>query len=168
ERHARCVPGRHHPDAITGTGLDGEAGSDRDDRRRPLRRAGDDGADHDRADDDDHGLDRHHDRLAVTRRRVAVLMGGRSSEHAISLASAQSVVDALDPERYEVVAVEIGHDGRWTIPPGQLASGHVPKGLGRGTVPETNSSQVPVPATSNEVAMTLGEVEVVLPILHGP
>jgi D-alanine-D-alanine ligase len=112
----------------------------------------------------------------VTRRRVAVLMGGRSSEHSISVASARSVVDALDPERYEVVEIEIARDGRWALPPGGG-----PKGLGpgleaspaqpappRGTVPDTNRPQLPVPATSNEVASTLSEVEVVLPILHGP
>ena len=120
------------------------------------------------------------------RRRVAVLMGGRSSEHAISLESAKSVIEGLDPERYDAVAVEIGRDGRWALP-----SGQVPKRLGpglgaapakppspgrkteappapQGTVPETNRPQLPVPATSTEVAATLGEVEVVLPILHGP
>jgi D-alanine-D-alanine ligase len=90
-------------------------------------------------------------------------MGGRSSEHAISLASAQSVVEALDPERYDVVTVEIGRDGRWALP-----SGHVLRSLVGGTVPGTNRPQLPVPATSSEVASALGEVEVVLPILHGP
>jgi D-alanine-D-alanine ligase len=106
----------------------------------------------------------------MTRRRVAVLMGGRSSEHPISLASAQSVIAALDPERYEVVAVEIGRDGRWS-----LGSGHVPKELvvatpGRNPVSDRARSrpQLPLPATSGAVAATLGEVEVVLPILHGP
>ena len=102
------------------------------------------------------------------RRRVAVLMGGRSSEHEISLASARSVLDALDPEQYEVVSIEIGRDGRWTIPPGELGSGPVPKSLVPGTVPETNRPQLPLPATSGEVTATLGAVEVVLPILHGP
>jgi D-alanine-D-alanine ligase len=97
------------------------------------------------------------------RRRVAVLMGGRSSEHEISLASARSVIDALDPDRYEVVTLEIGRDGRWALP-----SGHVPKELDPGTVPESNRAQLPVPAASTDVAATLGEVEVVLPILHGP
>ncbi|MDX6505215.1 MAG: D-alanine-D-alanine ligase, partial [Gaiellaceae bacterium] len=48
------------------------------------------------------------------RLRVAVLMGGRSSEHAISLASARSVIDAL-AQRHEVVTVEIGRDGRWEL-----------------------------------------------------
>jgi D-alanine-D-alanine ligase len=98
----------------------------------------------------------------MTRRRVAVLMGGRSSEHPISVASAQSVIAALDPERYEVVAVEIARDGRWAI-----GSGEPPKEL-----PErsgaTSRPQVPVPGTGSEVTATLGEVEVVLPILHGP
>ena len=53
-------------------------------------------------------------------RRVAIVMGGRSSEHDISLASARSVMDALDPSRYDVVAIEIGRDGRWQL--GQLGN----------------------------------------------
>jgi D-alanine-D-alanine ligase len=95
----------------------------------------------------------------TARRRVAVLMGGRSSEHPISLASAQSVIAGLDPKRYEVVTVEIDRDGRWA-----LGSGHVPKSLVQGTVPGT----LPVPGASGEVEATLAGVEVVLPILHGP
>jgi D-alanine-D-alanine ligase len=84
--------------------------------------------------------------------RVAVLMGGRSSEHEISLASARSVLDALDPAHYEPVTVAIGRDGRW-----ELGSGD-----GERTVAET----LPVPAS--KVPATLGEVDVVIPILHGP
>jgi D-alanine-D-alanine ligase len=83
------------------------------------------------------------------RRRVAVLMGGRSSEHPISLASARSVIAGLDPERYEVVTVEIDRDGRWALP-----SGQAPKALGPGTVPGT----LPVPAESGEVAATVAGV----------
>lgn len=48
------------------------------------------------------------------RRSVAVLMGGRSSEHEVSLASADAIVGALDPERYEVTPVLIGADGVWS------------------------------------------------------
>ena len=88
------------------------------------------------------------------RLRVAVLAGGRSSEHEISLASARSVMAALDPERYETVALEIGRDGRWALP--AAATGDT------GTVVET----LPVPAAS--APATLGAVDVVLPILHGP
>jgi D-alanine-D-alanine ligase len=104
------------------------------------------------------------------RRRVAVLMGGRSSEHEISLASARSVLDALDRERYDVVTIEIGRDGTWAIPPGEPASlpGTNRDELVSGSDPDTKRPQPPVPATSGEVTAKLGEVEVVLPILHGP
>ena len=54
----------------------------------------------------------------MSRIRVAVLMGGRSSEHDVSLASARSVIAALDPARYETVPVAIGRDGRWALAPG--------------------------------------------------
>jgi len=84
--------------------------------------------------------------------RVAVLAGGRSSEHEISLASARSVLEALDPEQYDVVTVAIGRDGRW-----ELGSGSAD-----GSVAET----LPVPAAN--APATLGSVDVVLPILHGP
>ena len=77
------------------------------------------------------------------RRRVAVIMGGRSSEHEISLASARSVIDALDPARFEVVPVEIARDGTWALP-----SGRVPEALVEGTVPETNDPQLPVPGSN--------------------
>jgi D-alanine-D-alanine ligase len=45
--------------------------------------------------------------------RVAVVFGGRSGEHEVSLVSATSVIQALDPHRYEVVPVGISRDGRW-------------------------------------------------------
>jgi D-alanine-D-alanine ligase len=83
--------------------------------------------------------------------RVAVLLGGRSSEHDVSLASARSVIEALDPARYETVTVEIGRDGRWELGTGE-----------DGSVAET----LPVPAAG--VPATLGEVDVVFPVLHGP
>jgi D-alanine-D-alanine ligase len=100
----------------------------------------------------------------VTRRlRVALLAGGRSSEHDISLASARSVLEALDPERYEVVSVAIARDGRWALEPApdpalqQLVTSEE-KGA---------AETLPVPAESGTLA-ALGAVDVVLPILHGP
>jgi D-alanine-D-alanine ligase len=99
----------------------------------------------------------------VSRRiRVAVVAGGRSSEHDISLASARSVLEALDPDRYETVTVAIARDGRWELGPGP--SGHA-LGPGPGSGP---AETLPVPASSAEVTQTLGSVDVVLPILHGP
>jgi D-alanine-D-alanine ligase len=89
----------------------------------------------------------------VSRRlRVAVLLGGRSSEHEISVTSGRSVLAALDPERYDARTVEIGRDGRW-----ELTSGN----------PETAIETLPVPSKGGSPA-TLADVDVVLPILHGP
>ncbi len=93
--------------------------------------------------------------------RVAVLAGGRSSEHEISLASARSVLGALDPERYETVTVAISRDGRWELEPGRTGHGLEP---GPGTWPVET---LPVPAGSGTLE-TLAAVDVVLPILHGP
>lgn len=45
--------------------------------------------------------------------KVGVLYGGRSGEHEVSLMSAQSVIDALDKEKYEVIPIKIDKDGRW-------------------------------------------------------
>ena len=87
--------------------------------------------------------------------RVAVLAGGRSSEHEISLASARSVVDALDPDRYETRTIEIGRDGAWALPPGP----------GAPALDEAHAS-LPIPTTAAPQA--LGAIDVVLPILHGP
>jgi D-alanine-D-alanine ligase len=100
----------------------------------------------------------------TAKRRVAILMGGRSSEHEISLASARSVLAALDPERYEAVTVAIGRDGRWEL---AAASPRDNLSLGSGEAPHP-AETMPVPAAPDGVLRQLGEVEVVLPILHGP
>ena len=92
----------------------------------------------------------------MTRRlRVAVLAGGRSSEHEISLASARSVVDALDPARYDAQTIEIARDGAWALPP---AGGSAALGSG--------CPGLPIPTQA--VPSALGTIDVVLPILHGP
>src|ERR687897_178039 len=44
---------------------------------------------------------------------VAVLFGGRSGEHEVSLMSARSVLSVLDPARYEVTQIGITHEGKW-------------------------------------------------------
>src|SRR5438128_269659 len=54
------------------------------------------------------------------RLRVAVVYGGRSGEHEVSLRSAASVIAALDPERYEVVPIAISKAGRWLTGPESL------------------------------------------------
>ena len=89
----------------------------------------------------------------TSRVRVAVIMGGRSSEHDISVASARSVVDGLDPARFDVRSIEIGQDGRW-----QLDSPQARLGVG--------DEKLPVPADGSPSPFE--GVDVVFPVLHGP
>ncbi|MGH8833404.1 MAG: D-alanine--D-alanine ligase family protein [Actinomycetes bacterium] len=112
-----------------------------------------------------------------TRRpRVAVVFGGRSSEHAISCVTAGSVLAAIDPQVYEVIPIGISREGRWVLSgtsPEQLAitDGRLP------AVDDTGAAVVLAgDPTSRELVTTqpgavpraLGEVDVVFPLLHGP
>jgi D-alanine-D-alanine ligase len=100
----------------------------------------------------------------VSRRlRVAVIAGGRSSEHEISLASARSVLAALDPERYEVTTVAIERSGRWAVEP------EVRGELGEQSASGTGGSVDSLPVVADSApARALGAVDVAVPILHGP
>jgi len=117
-----------------------------------------------------------HDGDAPARTRVALVFGGRSSEHAVSCATAASVLEALDRDRYDVVPVGIAKDGHWVLAPDdpqalRLAPGHVPE-----VDTEAASVIVPTSATDRTLVVheagrpprTLGEVDVVFPLLHGP
>jgi D-alanine-D-alanine ligase len=100
------------------------------------------------------------------RLRVGVIFGGRSGEHEVSLASAASVVRALDPEKYEAVPIGIGKDGRWFI--GTPAQKMLPDVLRQGR-------RVMLSADPNVGALMPLEqsgagsqrVDVIFPVLHG-
>jgi D-alanine-D-alanine ligase len=111
--------------------------------------------------------------------RVAVVFGGRSSEHAISCASAAYVLPALDPERYEIIPVGIARDGRWLQVPGDAERLAIGRG---GELPSVDALAVPgaeiaarpggragglTVLSPGEVPRDLGAVDVVLPLLHG-
>ena len=83
-----------------------------------------------------------------------MLLGGRSSEHEISLASARSVIDALEAAGSDVVTVAIDRSGSWQ--------------LGTGRAQLESGSQLPARLPGREVATTLSDVDVVFPVLHGP
>jgi D-alanine-D-alanine ligase len=110
------------------------------------------------------------------RTRVAVVFGGRSTEHAVSCVSAGSVLAAIDRDRYEVVPVGISREGRWVLAaddPERLAitGGELPEVAGDGAAvvlsgdPTHRGLSVYEPG---EMPQELGEVDVVLPLLHGP
>jgi D-alanine-D-alanine ligase len=104
--------------------------------------------------------------------RVLLVFGGRSAEHEVSVASARSVVGALDPERYEVVAVGIDKEGRWHLLPGPPA---LPEGA-TGELPAVPAEAVTEVALArepgiHELVTEGGErrpFDVVFPVIHGP
>jgi D-alanine-D-alanine ligase len=110
--------------------------------------------------------------------RVAVVFGGRSAEHAVSCASAGLVLRAIDRSRYDVLPVGIARDGRWVLTSGDperlaLTSGSAPSVDGV-TVPGVSVTPAAGPGGGalvfsgpSSVPAELGEVDVVLPLLHG-
>ncbi len=108
--------------------------------------------------------------------RVAVIFGGRSSEHAVSCVSAGSVLRAIDRNVYEVVPVGISTEGRWVLgvdDPERLV-------IRDGKLPEVDATRpaVVLPGDPTARALTvfdesqpsgaLGDIDVVFPVLHGP
>ena len=114
---------------------------------------------------------------AAGRTRVAVVYGGRSSEHAISCVSAGSILRNLDPARYEVVAVGITPEGSWVLGDGRPESLAITDGQLPG-VTEASGTALTLAADPNRrgellslqdgVAQVLTAVDVVFPVLHGP
>src|SRR5277367_5666745 len=104
---------------------------------------------------------------AQKRLRIGVLFGGRSGEHEVSLASAASVIRALDPEKYEPVPIGITKDGRWLVGGGaQKLLAEVLKSGERVSLPPdpTAASLVPLTPTPGHPSVT---VDVMFPVLHG-
>ena len=105
--------------------------------------------------------------------RVGVIFGGRSGEHEVSLASARSVMGAIDKDKYEVVPIGITKEGRW------IASGDPMKALEAGDAGASQPAALlgdpsrrglmRLEDTERAVEATrLTELDVVFPVLHGP
>ncbi len=113
----------------------------------------------------------------MSRIRIAVLFGGRSSEHQISCVSAGSVLAALDRERYDVVAVGITTEGHWVIAPDDPSALRA-QGRELPSVDESTGAAVVLPGDPStgglltlrpgEIPSALTSVDVVFPTLHGP
>ena len=109
------------------------------------------------------------------RTRVAVIYGGRSSEHGISCVSAGSILRNLDPQRFEVVAVGITPDGSWVLTDGKpetlaITAGELPNvadgaALALAADPVRKGELLSLGEGAGEV---LAAVDVVFPVLHGP
>jgi D-alanine-D-alanine ligase len=108
----------------------------------------------------------------VQRIRVGVLFGGRSAEHEVSVASAHSLIEAIDQDKYEVTLIGIDRGGQWLLP------GDAAKMLAAGTV-EGDEAACPVALDySGDQRLVIrngasqissgGKLDVVFPLLHGP
>jgi D-alanine-D-alanine ligase len=105
--------------------------------------------------------------------RVGVIFGGRSGEHEVSLASARSVMGAIDRDKYEIVPIGITKEGRW------IASGDPMKALEAGDAGASQPAALlgdpsrrglmRLEETERAVEAThLAELDVIFPVLHGP
>ncbi|CAM3099305.1 D-alanine--D-alanine ligase family protein [Tsukamurella hominis] len=105
--------------------------------------------------------------------RVAVVFGGRSSEHAVSCVSAGSILAHLDPERYQVVPVGITQAGAWVLSDGDSkALKFADRALPSVADGPTDLALLPgaelVSVHADSAGELLGAVDVVFPVLHGP
>jgi len=106
--------------------------------------------------------------------RIAVVYGGRSSEHSISIVSAGSVLSALDPQRYEVCTVGITRDGSWVRTDSdpadlQIIQRRLPEVLpaAGAALARRDGSAAAAVFASDSAVWCLDEVDVVFPVLHG-
>ncbi len=107
----------------------------------------------------------------MKRLRVALVFGGRSAEHEVSVASARSVLRALDPKRFEVVPIGIDRAGGWHLldAPPELVPG-------AGELPSVDAdagARVALSGVTGERALVRDDgatqpIDVVFPVLHGP
>jgi D-alanine-D-alanine ligase len=105
------------------------------------------------------------------RLRVAILFGGRSAEHEISLISARNIAAAIDKNKYEIIAIGIDKQGRWFYDPAaRLLLGDQQKRM----VPTRNAHLTAILPGAGQSALVrtagraLGAVDIVFPVLHGP
>jgi D-alanine-D-alanine ligase len=109
----------------------------------------------------------------MSKPRVAVVFGGRNSEHAVSLMGAGSVLEAIDKSRYEVIPIGIAQDGRWV-----LGASDQRFAIEAGELPEVDTSGAALALPSGQgslvayeqgsIPVELGSVDVVFPVMHGP
>jgi D-alanine-D-alanine ligase len=102
---------------------------------------------------------------ANKRLRVGVLFGGRSGEHEVSLASASSVIRALDPDKYEALPIGITKEGHWLI--GAGATKMLPEVLRTGrrvtmTADPTDAALVRLDGSGGGQRL-----DVIFPVMHG-
>ena len=115
--------------------------------------------------------------VSTPRIKVAVVFGGRSSEHAVSCVSAGSVLANLDPDKYEVVPVGITPDGAWVLGSSDLEALTIhdrvlpivdKAGTALALSTDPGHAGALLAVGEGEGGTVLASVDVVFPVLHGP
>ncbi len=105
----------------------------------------------------------------MKRLRVGVLFGGRSTEHEVSILSAQSIIGAMDRDKYEVVPLYLDREGRWllgdSIP--RLVHGEAARKYVYLPPDPTQHSLVPATVDGARPSASLPPLDVVFPVFHG-
>jgi D-alanine-D-alanine ligase len=112
----------------------------------------------------------------VSKLTVALLFGGRSSEHTISCATAGGVLEAIDREKYDVIPIGITHEGAFTLEEDSYAKfamdpANMPQVHDNGTRilwPGSTATRELRYEDVDGAIHSLGDVDVAFPILHGP
>jgi D-alanine-D-alanine ligase len=104
--------------------------------------------------------------------RVALLFGGKSAEHEISLISARNIFQAMDKKKYDVLAVAIDKHGRWSVDEGARllrdASSSRVESIGTKQSVAALPGDTQTPIVRAATGKTLEGVDVAFPVLHGP
>ena len=98
--------------------------------------------------------------------KVGLLFGGRSVEHEVSIASATSVLQALDPSRYEVTLIGVDHAGRWHLGTGGQLLAEVADAPDEVLLPARPGGTTLVASDTTPAASTRS-LDVILPLIHG-
>ncbi len=104
--------------------------------------------------------------------RLGVLFGGRSGEHAVSLSSARSVLETLDPKKYQITQIGITEDGDWLVGEDVLQAL-----TGKNLADLSSALMLPIPSrpevyslnrvAGSEILELFSELDVIFPVLHG-
>jgi len=108
--------------------------------------------------------------IKVTKKRLAILFGGRSAEHEVSVDSANNIYKAINKEKYEVIVIGIDHKGKWYL--------YNKKDLKNLTVPDKKEDYFEklalIPGNNDKQFYNLEKnkfikkIDVIFPVLHGP
>ncbi len=98
--------------------------------------------------------------------RVGVLFGGRSGEHEVSLASARSVMNAMNPDRYEIVPIGITRSGYWITSKRSLEM--LDAAVGSSISAEEVEAKLEKDGSRYPDVTALAELDLIFPVLHGP